>query len=82
MPVFEIRAGSQRVMRVQPKGLWIIGANGRVDLITRKAAPILFDQSDPLSRPSNWQLYDSKDRKRSVSLTQQTFSDLIRAGLQ
>lgn len=82
MPVFEIQASGRRVMRFQPKGLWIIGANGRVDLITRAAAPILVDQSEPLSRPSNWQLFDPGDRKRSVPLNQQTFSDLVRAGLQ
>ena len=34
MPTFEIHMGPKRIMRVQPKGLWIIGANGRVDLIT------------------------------------------------
>jgi hypothetical protein len=48
MPVFELRSGPERVMRIQPKGLWIIGANGRVDLITKATAPILVDQSEPL----------------------------------
>ena len=81
MPAFEIRAGKQRVMRFQPKGLWIIGANGRVDLVTRTAAPILVDQSTPLSGKSDWRLYDSSDRRRSVPLTQEAFSELIRAGL-
>jgi hypothetical protein len=81
MPTFEIRAGKQRVMRFQPKGLWVIGANGRVDLITKAAAPILVDKAEPLSRPSNWQLYYPSNRSRSVPLTQETFGDLIRAGL-
>jgi hypothetical protein len=81
MPMFEIRAGNRRVMRFQPKGLWVIGANGRVDLITKAAAPILVDQSEPLSRPSNWQLYDPGNRSRSVPLTPETFRDLVRAGL-
>ncbi len=81
MPTFEIRAGNQRVMRFQPKGLWVIGANGGVDLFTKAAAPILFDQSAPLSRPSDWQLYDSSNHGRSVRLTQETFRDLVRSGL-
>lgn len=81
MPTFEIRAGNQRVLRFQPKGLWIIGANGRVDLITKAAAPILVDQSEPLSDSSNWQLYDPRNRNGSVPLTQETFRDLVRAGL-
>jgi hypothetical protein len=81
MPTFEIRAGKQRVMRFRPKGLWIIGANGRVDLITRAAAPILVDQSEPLSKLRNWQLYDPSNHGRSAPLTPETFRDLIRAGL-
>ena len=81
MPTFEIRAGDRRVMRFQPKGLWIIGANGRVDLITNAAAPILVDQSEPLSRSSNWQLYNSSNHGRSVPLTPDTFRDLVRAGI-
>jgi FtsZ-binding cell division protein ZapB len=81
MPAFEIRAGNQRIMRFQPKGLWIIGANGRVDLITKAAAPILADLSEPLSRPSNWQLYDSGNAGRLEPLTQESFRKLIRNGL-
>jgi hypothetical protein len=81
MPAFEIWAGNQRVMRFQPKGLWIIGANGRVDLVTKAAAPILVDQSEARSTFRNWQLYDSRNPNRSVPLTQETFTDLVRAGL-
>lgn len=81
MPTFEIRVGAQRVMRFLPKALWIIGANGRVDLITKVAAPILVDRSEPLSRPSNWQLYDSSNLRDSVPLTEATFRNLVHAGL-
>jgi hypothetical protein len=81
MSVYEIKSGTQRVLRVQPKGLWIVGANGRVDLITKKSAPILVDQSEPLSGASNWQIYNSKERKSAVPLNKQTFSELVRAGL-
>ncbi len=82
MPVYEIKSGSQRVMRVQPKGLWIIGANGRVDLITKTSASILADQSEPLSGSSNWQIYNSKSRKSAVPLTEDNFLELVRANMQ
>ena len=49
MPTFDVIRNNDRVMRVQPKGLWIIGANGRVDLVTKSASYILVDESDPLS---------------------------------
>jgi hypothetical protein len=82
MPVFEIRSEAQRVLRFQPRGLWVIGANGRVDLITRKAAPILFDRAKPLARPTDWQLFDSHRSIGSVPLTQDVLLDLVRAGLR
>jgi hypothetical protein len=82
MPVFELRDRAKRVMRFQPKGLWIIGANGRIDLITKVAAPIVVDRAEPLTRPSDWQIYDPKGQRRSVPLTVETFRDLVRSGLQ
>lgn len=38
MPTFEVVQGSKKILRAQPKGLWIIGANGRVDLVTAKGS--------------------------------------------
>lgn len=81
MPVFELRTQSQRVMRFQPKGLWIVGANGRVDLITKSAAPMLVDQSAPFSRPAKWVIYDSKTQSKPVPLTSDSFQAIVRAGL-
>jgi hypothetical protein len=81
MPVFELRAGSKRVMRFQPKGLWIIGANGRVDLTTNSGGRILVDKSEPLARPSVWQMYDSRKGGKSVPLTAETFKEFVRSGL-
>lgn len=42
-----------------PRGLWVIGANGRIDLriiplIGGTETHILVDQSEPLSRPAKW----------------------------
>lgn len=81
LPVFEVHAGGRRVMRFQPAGLWVIGANGRVDLVTKAAAPILVDRSAPLARPSLWTLYDSQRRDPFTPLDAEAFRALIRAGL-
>jgi len=51
MPTYGIVRDNARLMRVQPKGLWVIGANGRVDLVTKAASLILVDASEPLSGP-------------------------------
>eukprot|EP00752_Nemacystus_decipiens_P000985 g985.t1 len=48
------RAGDKLLLR--PKGLWVIGANGRVDLFTKRGAFVLIDAAEPFSAP-NWRLF-------------------------
>ncbi len=36
MPSFDLLADGRRAVRFQPKGLWILGGNGRVDFITHR----------------------------------------------
>jgi hypothetical protein len=77
MPVYEIERNGVRLMRVQPKGLWVIGANGRVDLVTRTASLILVDASDPESTDPNWEVYQSHERRHSIPLNREVFLDLL-----
>jgi hypothetical protein len=77
MPTFEIVRGTERVMRVQPKGLWVIGANGRVDLITKNASYILVDESEPSSVTSDWNYYASTKERRATQLDQTHFLSLL-----
>jgi hypothetical protein len=41
---------------VRPKGLWVIGANGRVDIYSRKGAFVLVDIADAFKAPQ-WVLH-------------------------
>ena len=77
MPSFDIVSGSSRIMRVQPKGLWIVGANGRVDLITRDASYTLVDSSPPHTEPANWQYYDPRNKRQATQLDKSTFATLL-----
>lgn len=76
MPTFDVQEATRRVMRVQPKGLWIIGANGRVDLITVSASYILVDKAANL-QPPNWQFYTSTNRHHSIPFDQHHFVSLL-----
>jgi len=78
MPAFEVVGADARIMRFVPKGLWVIGANGRVDIISRRAAPELIDRSEPLAPETNWQIYDSRLGIRSVPWTMGYFGGLVR----
>lgn len=78
MPTFDVREGDKRIMRVQPKGLWIIGANGRVDLITPAASYILVDKAERLSKPSDWQYYTSTNKQQPTPLDETQFVSLLK----
>lgn len=78
MPSFDIFEGSKPIMRVQPKGLWIIGANGRVDLITPTSSYILVDNSPPGADASNWHYYASNNNRQSTPLDQDSFTRLLK----
>jgi len=77
MPTFEIWNGSQAVMRVEPRGLWVVGANGRVDLTTRQSAYILVDISEPLSGPAEWKVYDLSKHLKSETLDAAFFLGML-----
>jgi hypothetical protein len=77
MPTFDVVQGDHRVMRVQPKGLWIIGANGRVDLTTRTASYILVDESEPSSHESDWHYYASANRLNAMQFDKDRFLNML-----
>lgn len=78
---FDIADGSRCVLRFRPKGLWIIGANGRVDITTKFASAVLIDQSAPLSGASDWRIYDVAAPARPSPFTQAAFDALLRGEL-
>jgi hypothetical protein len=78
MPAFDIVQGAAPIMRVQPKGLWIVGANGRVDLIRRDGSSlILVDKSEALSSHSNWEYYEPGNNRVSTKLDRESFVKLL-----
>lgn len=41
----------------KPKALWVIGANGRIDVYARRKSLVLIDVARPFD-PPNWVMYD------------------------
>lgn len=54
-PSLKLTAPNNSIVWVRPKGLWIIGANGRIDLSTHEAAAMITDSAAPFERP-RWRL--------------------------
>jgi len=63
------------VLAFKPKGLWIIGANGRIDILSGKGSYMLVDTAEHFQQPI-WQLHSS-DRKTKSSFNQDVFQQVL-----
>ncbi len=80
MPSFDLLADGRRAVRFQPKGLWILGGNGRVDFITPTTALIVVDRSEPFSTSSRWTIYRPQDRTQGIPLDGEVFRRVVETG--
>jgi len=74
----DIYKNGKLVIALKPYGLWVLGANGRIDLLTAKGNYILVDVADAFKAP-NWKLYLNKKISQSVDFNKATFNQLIEA---
>lgn len=65
LPALDIKKNNQIVVTAKPVGLWVIGANGRVDLLSEKGSYILVAQAAHGTKP-NWQVFSPSNREKSV----------------
>ena len=80
MPLFEIAPyyvdtidiynGSDFVLAIKPVGLWVIGVNGRIDLLSKKGSYMLVDHA-PHFQPPQWYIYSTINKLSSKPLNQQ-----------
>ena len=75
LSVFDVLRGDQVVASFVPRGLWFIGAWGRVDVITRDKTWILLaiKKSDKFE----WQLASPEDRQRMKPFNKSALSELM-----
>lgn len=52
-----VAASSGERVWFKPKALWVIGANGRIDIYARRKSLVLVDVARPFD-PPNWVMYD------------------------
>lgn len=76
MPSFKVLRNRTQVALFRPKALWVVGANGRVDIVTKSGAPMLVDVSEPMSAESHWKLYPT-GKTNAVEFTEEQFFKLI-----
>jgi len=71
----DIYKDNKIVLALKPKGLWMVGANGRIDLLSTKGNYMLVDFAEQFE-PPYWKLFNG-DKKNGVEFTKQSFFQLL-----
>lgn len=77
MPALELRDCEGHAARLEPRGLWIIGGNGRVDLKGGSQHYLVVDMAENFEAP-NWQVACAERRCDREAVTR----DWLRRALQ
>jgi hypothetical protein len=76
VPIFDLYVNKQLVASFKPIGLWVIGAKGRIDILTQKGAYILVDISDNESS-ALWTVFAPKNRKKAELFNETFINKLV-----
>jgi hypothetical protein len=76
LPVLELMKNKELLVSFKPMGLWVIGANGRIDILTKVGAYILVDVAEK-EEPPNWKVYAPNKRKDGVDFDNKFIAELI-----
>lgn len=85
MQKFGVPATQQPMLRVEneqgyalfkPKGLWVIGANGRIDLYTSKGSFIIVDLAEYRGSPK-WTIFRATHRREGDPFKPELLGDLV-----
>lgn len=76
LPTANIFKDNNLLASLKPKGLWVIGANGRVDLISKSKPISLLDVSEQF-QSSEWQIAYSKNRQKRLPLNKSNFLKVL-----
>ena len=68
MPTLELYDGAGHVTRLEPRGLWIIGSNGRVDLKGGSQCHLIVDMAVSFEAP-DWQVARAERRSDWEAVT-------------
>jgi hypothetical protein len=76
LELLDVYRDKDLVATIKPIGLWIIGANGRLDILTRNGATILVDKAEKFHKP-RWVAYSSTNGKHARRFDKSYFVQLI-----
>ena len=78
LPVLEIARENKIVLVFKPYGLWIIGANGRIDISGIQQSAFLVDTAEHF-QPADWRLYARGTLMHGVPFSAETLGSILPA---
>lgn len=72
LPLLELSYQGQPLAHIEPRGLWIIGANGRLDFFSRSGHYIIIDSAENFGTP-DWRIAPLSDRQDLRPLDRDVF---------
>lgn len=81
IPILDILNGDDTLASFIPRGLWLIGAWGRVDVITNRSTATILGIRDtrPDKNTLHWRLTKPRDRRQLEPLTKDALLSLVNA---
>lgn len=77
VPILDLYKNKSLIASFKPVGLWVIGANGRIDILTKSGSFILVDVSEKDGR-SDWRVFAPDNRKKGMVFDSGFISKLVR----
>ena len=77
LKVLDIYYRDRIVVTVKPVALWVLGANGRLDILYKNGAVILVDQAKSFKTPK-WVAFSTGNRKDGQIFNESYFIRLLR----
>jgi hypothetical protein len=72
LPVLQLAHEGKVSAHIEPRGLWIIGANGRLDLFSAPGHYVIVDSAENF-QPPDWRIAPLSDRQHLQPLNPNTF---------
>lgn len=76
IPVLDIYKNNKLLATFMPVGLWVLGANGRLDVLTKDGAHILVDLSDE-GDPPQWVVYSPRSKREGKPLDENFVREIL-----
>jgi len=76
IPILDIYKNKVIIATFKPVGLWVIGANVRIDILTKSGAYIVVDTAEIGKKPA-WKVFTPKNRKYGKNLNSSLILELV-----